>query len=140
MVPHMPLIYNARQHKEYLKMTDKIGEEWIRIFDGRKKFYSTAYWDLFTTIWRNNGELTKTDALDSMKGLKSAVTASKCVEASKREGFIVEVDNPDDARSKLVRLSPSMNDQLNAFFDEVIGELRRANRLIDEIGPSPREL
>ena len=55
------------------------------------------------------------------------------------KGILIESDNPDDARSKLLVLSDNMREQLNIFFDSAVGSVRRANRAIDEKGPSPED-
>lgn len=129
--------YNNAQHRQYLELTDSVGRNWLAVFEGNTEFYSAAYWDLLTEIWRANGPVRKTDALRYMTAIKSAHTASKYVDFSIQQGILLEADNPDDARSKLISLSPEMREKLDDFFDAAVGEVRRANRAIDEKGPSP---
>ncbi|MBI09401.1 MAG: hypothetical protein CMM55_07735 [Rhodospirillaceae bacterium] len=131
--------YNNAQHKQYLEMIDGVGRRWIEVFEGNTEFYSAAYWDLLTGIWRADGPVRKTDALRYMTAIKSAHTASKYVDHSIMKGILIESDNPDDARSKLLVLSDNMREQLNIFFDAAVGSVRRANRAIDEKGPSPED-
>jgi hypothetical protein len=136
----MPVFkYNNAQHNEYLTMTDRIGAHWLDIFEGNKEFYSAAYWDLLTRIWRNDGPARKTDALKFMTAIKSPHTAGKYVESAIRHGLLVEKDNPRDKRSKLVMLSPDTKARLDAFFDAAVKELRRSSRAVDRKGPSPDE-
>ena len=135
----MALKYNNAQHKQYLEMIDGIGHRWVEVFEGNKQFYSAAYWDLLTGIWRADGAVRKTDALRYMTGIKSAHTASKYVEHSIKEGILIESDNPDDARSKLLVLSEDMRGRLDSFFDSAVGRVRRASRAIDEEGASPKD-
>ena len=135
----MALKYNNAQHKQYLEMIDGIGHRWVEVFEGNTQFYSAAYWDLLTGIWRADGAVRKTDALRYMTGIKSAHTASKYVEHSIKEGILIESDNPDDARSKLLVLSEDMRGRLNSFFDSAVGRVRRASRAIDEEGDSSKD-
>ena len=135
----MALKFNNAQHKQYLEMIDGIGHRWVEVFEGNTQFYSAAYWDLLTGIWRADGAVRKTDALRYMTAIKSAHTASKYVEHSIKEGILIESDNPDDARSKLLVLSEDMRGRLNSFFDSAVGRVRRASRAIDEEGDSPKD-
>lgn len=131
--------YNRQQHKEYLNMTAQIGLEWVSVFEGNTEFYSAVYWDLLAKTWKCDGPVRKTDALKFMTAIKSPHTAGKYVETAIRQGILVETDNPDDARSKLLTLSPEMRQKLDAFFDRAVSELRRSNRTMDELGPSPQD-
>ncbi|NKB57763.1 MAG: hypothetical protein GKS00_15670 [Alphaproteobacteria bacterium] len=133
----MALKYNNAQHKQYLEMIDGVGSSWVDVFRGDTEFYSAAYWDLLTGIWRAKGPVRKTDALRYMTAIKSAHTASKYVDFSIKQGILHETENPDDARSKLLTLSDDMRERLDTFFDFAVGAVRRANRSIDETGPSP---
>ena len=135
----MALKYNNAQHKQYLEMIYGIGHRWVEVFEGNTQFYSAAYWDLLTGIWRADGAVRKTDALRYMTAIKSAHTASKYVEHSIKEGILIESDNPDDARSKLLVLSEDMRGRLNSFFDSAVGRVRRASRAIDEEGDAPKD-
>jgi hypothetical protein len=131
--------YNNDQHLVYLHLTDRVGGNWLEVFEGNTEFYSAAYWDLLTQIWRHGEPVRKTDALSFMTAVKSPHTAGKYVETCLRHGLIVEADNPDDARSKLLTLAPNMRGRLDAFFDRAITEVRLANREVDIKGPSPEE-
>lgn len=128
----MALNYNGDQHREYLNMIDHVGAQWLSVFDGDTDFYSAAYWDLLTRMWRSGGAVRKTDALKFMTAVKSAHTAGKYVETALAKGLIVEQDNPEDARSKLLRLSDDMTERLNQFFDEAVSAVRRANGAIED--------
>jgi hypothetical protein len=127
----MPLKYQAEQHREYLDMVERIGIRWVDMLRGDMDFYSAAYWDLLTRMWRADRPVRKTDALDFMTGVRSAHTAGKYVETAIREGMIVETGNPEDGRSKLLALSPAMRRRLDAFFDTAVDEVQRSARRID---------
>ncbi len=135
----MTLKYNKQQYKEYLRMTGRRGMAWLNVFGDDRDFWSAAYWDLFTNLWNNDGPVRKTDALKFMRAVKSAHTAGKYVEAAIRKGFLIEEDNPEDARSKLLTLSPGMRERLDAFFDTAVSEIRRTSRAFDALGPSPED-
>ena len=130
----MELKYNDKQHREYLAMTERIGHVWVEIFRGDTEFYSAAYWDLLTGIWRNGGPVRKTEALKFMKSIKSAHTAGKYVDSALGKGVLIEEDNPRDARSKLVRLSGEMKERLDGFFDQALGEIRKTSQSIETGG------
>lgn len=118
--------YTGRQRGEYLAMTDRVGRRWLDVFAGNTKFYSAAYWDLLTGLWRRDGPVRKTDALGFMTAVRSAHTAGKYIDEAIREGLVDESVNPDDARSKLVALAPDMRRRLDVFFDVAVDEMRAA--------------
>ncbi len=78
----------------------------------------------------------KTDALRCMKAVRSAHTAGKYLERAVERGFVVETDNPEDARSRLVTVSDDMRARLDGFFDHAVDEIgtTHANlaKLVDE--------
>jgi hypothetical protein len=127
----MDLKYNGNQRKEYLNMIDKVGMEWLDVFKGDTEFYSAAYWDLFTRLWKSGVSERKTDALKFMVGIKSAQTAGKYIETAIKKKLIIEKDNPKDARSRLLELSPQMKERLDLFFDKAVGNLKNSNRIIE---------
>ncbi|MDH3602203.1 MAG: hypothetical protein OEU26_21535, partial [Candidatus Tectomicrobia bacterium] len=121
----MALKYNAEQHREYLNMLDKVAQRWLKVFDHNTEFYSAAYWDLLTRIWKEDKPIRRTDALRFMTSIKSAATAGKYIDEAIRQGFLCETTNPQDARSKLLELSPDMRARLDAYLDDTISELRQ---------------
>lgn len=132
----MTLQYNAEQRMEYLNMTQSIGMNWLEVFKGNTEFYSAPYWDLLTSIWKSGGAVRKTDAAKFMKSIKSAQTAGKYVESAIEHGFLHEEDNPRDARSKLLALSPEIKERLDIFFDEAVKELRKACKKVESALPA----
>jgi hypothetical protein len=130
----MKLKYSVDQRKEYLNMIDHVGRNWLDVFLGDPEFYSAAYWDLLTRIWKSDRPVRKTDALKFMIGIKSAQTAGKYLESAIANGFIREEENPKDARSKLVSLSQEMRGRLDVFFDQAVGEVKTAHQKMAELG------
>jgi len=135
----MTLKYNSDQHGEYLLMSERIGLTWLKVFQGDTEFYSAAYWDLLTGLWRRRAPARKTEVLSFMKAIKSPHTAGKYVDTAIRKGIIVETDNPQDARSKLLDLSPDMRRQLDGFLDAAITEIKESIEKVDEKGPSTKD-
>jgi hypothetical protein len=81
---------------------------------------------------RSDGPVTKTDALRCMTGVKSAHTAGKYLETAIREGLLIEQENPEDKRSRIIVLAPVMKQRLDRFFDGAVSEVRQANRTFEE--------
>ncbi len=119
--------YNDAQRREYLHMIDRVGGAWLGVFGDDTEFYSASYWDLLTRLWRSTAPVRKTDALEFMTAVKSAHTAGKYLERAIERGFVVETDNPEDARSRLVALSPGMRARLDGFFDTAVDEIGQTN-------------
>lgn len=133
----MNLQYNEAQRREYLNMLDRIGMEWLDVFQGDTEFYQSAYWDLFTRLWKSGAPVRKTDALKFMVGIKSAQTAGKYIETAIKKKLIIESDNPEDARSRLLELSPDMKERLDRLFDRAVDHLKDSNRIVESSqGPS----
>ena len=122
----MPLTYNDQQRRAYLTFTDKVGAGWVQLFAGDTAFYSAAYWDLLTHLWRVTDPVRKTDAISAIIGVRSPLTASKYIETALSRGLIIEKDNPRDARSKLLTLSPQLRAQMDRFFDDAVDEMKKA--------------
>lgn len=130
----MELKYSEEQRREYLEMVGRIGEHWLTVFGNKKEFYSSDYWDVLSRIWKIGVPVRKTDALNFMISIKSTHTAGKYLDTALRHGYLVETDNPRDARSKLVDLSPDMRRRLDEFFDQAVDELRSSNQVIEQRG------
>ncbi|RDD62851.1 hypothetical protein [Ferruginivarius sediminum] len=117
------MAHGHRARRAYLEMIDRVTGRWLELFAGNTELYSTAYWDLLTALWSADAPVRKTDALAAIKGIKSAHTAGKYVDAAIRLGLVVETENPADARSKLLRLAPDMREHLDRFFDQALDEV-----------------
>jgi len=136
MTAETRLKFNSEQRREYLHLTEQVGRKWLEIFEGDADFYSAAYWDLLAGIWRADGPIRKTDALQLMHGIKSVHTAGKYLETTLDRGMVVETDNPQDARSKLVALSPEMRKKLDEFFDNAVDALGQSAEQVEALGSS----
>ena len=112
--------YNAAQQREFIKLTRKTGAEWVEVFQGNTDYYATYYWDLLTEMWYVNKPIMVSEALKSMRSVKSPFTARKHLQKAINGGIIMERKNPDDERSVLVELSAEMRSKLDKHFDRVI--------------------
>jgi len=131
--------FSREQRLRYLDMTLRFGNSWLEVFQGDTDFYSAAYWDLFTNMWRSEKPVRKTDAMGFMKAVKSAHTAGKYVDTAIEKGLLVESDNPEDARSKLIALTSDMRAQLDVYMDKAANEVLISSREISALGPVPQE-
>jgi hypothetical protein len=114
--------YEKGHKLAYLAMTDRIGQAWLKVFDGRTEFYSAPYWDLLVGLWRDGGLARKTDALNYMKTIKSAHTAAKYVDTAIKTNLLLEESNPKDSRSKIVSIAPEMMSRIEKFLDVVVDQ------------------
>ena len=126
--------YSDAQRREYLQMIDRVGGAWLRVFGDDTEFYSANYWDLLNRLWRSERPVRKTDALEFITAVKSAHTAGKYLERAIERGFIVETENPADARSRLVALAPDMRQRLDGFFDSAVDEIGATHANLAQLG------
>lgn len=131
--------FSRDQKLRYLDMTLRFGEAWIEVFQGDTDFYSAAFWDLFTNLWRADKPVRKTDAMGYMKGVKSAHTAGKYVDTAIEKSLLEESDNPEDARSKLIALTPDMRGRLDDYMNKAANEVLLASDEIKSSGPVPSD-
>ena len=131
----MALKYNNAQHRVYLELMDRVSDNWLLIFDGNTEFFSAPYWDLLRGLWRQSAPIRKTDAMAYMRSVKSAHTAGKLIDAAIGAGFLVEHENPKDARSKLLGISADTRARIDEVFDMAVTEIRKAERRIEASGP-----
>ena len=125
--------YNDAQRREYLLMIDRVGAAWLRVFGDDTEFYSANYWDLLTRLWRAAKPVRKTDALGFLTAVRSAHTAGKYLERAIERGFVVETENPEDARSRLVSLSPDMRARLDGFFDTAVDQIGATHATLTQL-------
>jgi hypothetical protein len=128
----LTLKYNNAQHRVYLELMDWVSDNWLDVFDGNTDFFSAPYWDLLRGIWRHTSPIRKTDAMVFMRSVKSAHTAGKLIDAAIEAGFLVEHENPKDARSKLLALSETTRARIDAVFDRAVEAIKSADREISE--------
>ncbi len=117
------LAFSHAQHREYLSLLDRLRDVWLTVFDGNTDFYQAHYWDLLAMMWWNEDPVRKTDALGFMTSVKSPHTAAKYIDVTIAQGFIREVENPHDGRSRLLSLDPGMRARMDGVLDGALGQL-----------------
>lgn len=101
-----------------LLLLREIDQAWVETF--RETGFSDIYFSrLFTELWlRGDEAITKTDAYGLVKevGLQTAI---KYVRRAVEEGYLEEIDNPADKRSKLLRMTPLLRERLLSVLDKI---------------------
>jgi hypothetical protein len=112
----------------FLLALRELDDAWVEAFP-ETGFNDVYFSRLFTELWlRDDTAVTKTDAYELVTGL-SMQTAMKYVRRAIDEGYLEELDNPADGRSRLLRMSPLLRerfarviDRANQAFTAVLGE------------------
>ena len=114
MTPTTRLLQRRRAH--FLHALRELDDAWVAAF--HKTGFGDVYFSrLFTELWlRGGGAVAKSDAYDLVHGV-SAQTAMKYVRRAIAEGYLQEVDNPADGRSRLLRMSPRLRELFNGVID-----------------------
>jgi len=100
----------------FLRALRELDEAWVTAF--HKAGFGDVYFSrLFTELWLSDGTaISKTDAYGLVKGVSSQ-TAMKYVRRAVAEGYLEEIDNPSDGRSRLLRMSPRLREQFTQVID-----------------------
>lgn len=99
---------------------------WAEVFDDGD-FYDLHYSNLFTEIWLRDGRpVTRTEAYGYMTYL-SPQTAMKYLNRALEKGYLVEVENPEDRRSRLVAMSPKLESRMDALVDYAMAAFGDSN-------------
>lgn len=105
----------------FLLALRELDDAWVSAFHSAG-FGDVYFSRLFTELWlRDAAAISKSDAYGLVKGV-SAQTAMKYIRRAIAEGYLEEIDNPSDGRSRLLRMSP----RLRALFTQVIDRARAA--------------
>jgi hypothetical protein len=105
---------HARRTRFLLALRE-LDDAWVAAFH-RAGFGDVYFSRLFTELWlRDAAAISKSEAYDLVKGVGSQ-TAMKYIRRAVVEGLLEELENPNDGRSRLLRMSP----RLRALFTQVI--------------------
>lgn len=114
-----------KTRRVFAQALKQVGLHWQKVLRD-EEFQSPNYFDLFSEIWLKAGEpVCKTDCYRFMAGV-SPQTAKKYVERAVARGHLLERNNPQDGRSRLIALSPALTARLEQTFDLAAQELRKA--------------
>ena len=109
----------------FLGALRKLDRQWAATFDDGD-FFDLHYSSLFTEMWLRDGRaVPRTEAYGFMQSL-SPQTAMKYLNRALQEGYLLEVDNPDDRRSRLIAMSPKLKERLDNLIDYALAEFRKA--------------
>ena len=100
----------------FLLALRELDDAWVAAF--HKTGFGDVYFSrLFTELWlRGDDAVAKSDAYDLVQGV-SAQTAMKYVRQAIIEGYLEELENPADGRSRLIRMSPLLRERFNRVID-----------------------
>jgi hypothetical protein len=108
------ILQERRAH--FLLALRELDDAWVAAF--HKTGFGDIYFSrLFTELWlRGDDAVAKSDAYDLVQGV-STQTAMKYVRQAIAEGYLEELHNPADGRSRLIRMSPLLREQFNGVID-----------------------
>jgi hypothetical protein len=100
----------------FLLALRELDDAWVAAFHD-SGFGDVYFSRLFTELWlRNGAAVAKTDAYSLVQGV-GPQTAMKYVKRAVEEGYLEELDNPADGRSRLLRMSPLLREKFNGVID-----------------------
>jgi hypothetical protein len=114
MKPTSRSLQKSRVH--FLQALRELDDAWVTAF--HKTGFGDIYFSrLFTELWlRDADAVAKSDAYGMVQGV-SMQTAMKYIRRAIAEGYLEELDNPADGRSRLIRMSPKLREQFNGVID-----------------------
>jgi hypothetical protein len=113
------------QRTRFLLALRELDTAWVETFHATG--LSDVYFSrLFTELWLRGGEaVPKTDAYGYVKGV-GVQTAMKYVKRAIDEGYLEEVDNPADGRSRLIRMSAHLTESFERLVDRSVAAFAEA--------------
>ena len=104
------------RRERFLRALRELDGAWVEAF--HKAGFGDVYFSrLFTELWlRGDAAVAKTEAYDLVQEV-GPQTAMKYVRRAIAEGYLEELDNPADGRSRLVRMSPKLRERFTEVID-----------------------
>src|SRR5580698_10445909 len=103
----------------------ELDDAWVSAFH-RVGLGDIYFSRLFTELWLSrNDAVTKSDAYELVQGV-GLQTAMKYVRQAIADGYLEELENPGDARSRLIRMSPGLREMFNGVIDRASEAFGRA--------------
>ena len=124
----LPIIGGSLPKQAHIKLVNALNafdQHWKTLF-GEDEFLDLHYMKLFAQMWIRQGEpMPRSDAYLYMKSL-SAQTAMKYVNRAVERGYLQEIENPDDRRSRLLVMTPLLMSRVGTLLDYALDEFRKA--------------
>lgn len=118
----------GRKHQErqrFVEALRKLDGRWAASFH-EDDFYDLHYSDLFTQMWQQGERaVTRSEAYAMMRNI-SIQTAKKYLNQAIENGYLLELDNPQDRRSRLVCMSPKLQERFERLIDDSLKDFRAA--------------
>jgi len=112
-------------HVKLAMALNAFDEYWATLF-GEDEFLDLHYMKLFLQMGtRQDQPMSRSDAYLCMKSL-SAQTAMKYVNRAVERGYLQEIENPDDRRSRLLVMTPLLVSRVGTLLDYALDEFRKA--------------
>ena len=103
---------------QFVRALNEMDAAWMAFLQD-VDFLDINYSDLFTGLWSAQRPVRKQEAVEFMRHL-GMQTAKKYLDRAIAKGHVVEINDPEDGRAKLIMLSEPLKDGLEHFFDRGI--------------------
>jgi hypothetical protein len=119
---------NARR-RQFIQLLNNTDQYWMDAL-GDKLFHDLNYYDLFTQMWlrlNNNSSDTfyKSELYQFMPHI-SQRTAIKYIQIAIDHGLLIEDINPEDLRSRRIKMSADLKQKIELFLDYSISIFKEA--------------
>jgi hypothetical protein len=104
------------RRRQFIQLLDSTDRYWMEVL-GNKLFHDLNYYDLFTRMWlKLDDTYCKSELYQLMPNI-SQRTAIKYIQIAIDHGLLVEHADPQDLRSKRIRMSDDLRRKIELFLD-----------------------